>query len=180
MAGAVITIKTDDREVRGLLNKVQRRLSDMTPVMKVIGEIVRTSVVRNFEKGGRPKKWAPLSKTTLARRKKGGGILRVQGFAGGLMGSITARAYPDKVVIGTNKIYAAVHQFGAKKGQFGRVPVARKIGSAGRSGATLYSRGWLMSVPWGDIPARPFLMVQDEDWGEIKKTLGRFILRGGK
>lgn len=34
-----------------------------------------------------------------------------------------------------------------------------------------------ISLPWGDIPARPFMMIQDDDWTEIKETLAEFLLR---
>lgn len=177
MTGTAITV--DDEKVQKLLGKIYDQSGDLSPVLKPIGELVRTSVVRNFEAGGRPEKWAPLSTVTLSRRKKSGGILRVQGHAGGLLGSIHSEAGSDKVVVGTNKIYAAVHQFGAKKGQFGRAAVARKTGRAGRSGAAIYSRGWMMPIPWGDIPARPFMLVQVEDLVEIREMLTEYVLEGG-
>ena len=33
-----------------------------------------------------------------------------------------------------------------------------------------------MAVPWGDIPARPFLMVQPSDWADIKEVLQNHLL----
>jgi len=51
---------------------------------------------------------------------------------------------PDFVELGTNKIYSAVMQFGAAKGAFG---------TNARGG----------SIPWGNIPARPFLGISDQD-----------------
>jgi len=32
-----------------------------------------------------------------------------------------------------------------------------------------------MDLPWGNIPARPFMMVADEDWTEILKSLKDFF-----
>ena len=173
MTGSAIDITIDDHEVRDLFRRVLAHLGDMTPAMQVTGEIVRTSVVRNFELGGRPAPWKPLSETTLARRKKGGGILRVQGNAGGLMGSISYEAYPDHVLVGTNKIYGAVHQFGATKGEFGTIAVT--VREHLRKGKTVREHTRSMAIPWGDIPARPYLMVQDEDWDEIRAALGDFL-----
>jgi phage virion morphogenesis protein len=121
VAGASIEVKIEDQEVKALIQRIQRRLSDLTPAMKIIGSIVRTSVMRNFEVGGRPR-WKPLSPITLARRK-GNKILMRQGFAGGLAGSIHYKAEKDKAIVGTNKIYAAVHQFGARKGSIGEFTV---------------------------------------------------------
>jgi len=172
--GASISVKIDDREVKALLGRIQRRLADLTPAMKIIGSTIQASVVRNFEVGGRPK-WKPLSRVTLKRRKKGGGILRVQGMAGGLMGSIHYRAHNDRVIIGTNKIYAGTHQFGARKGSFGTIVAS--VREHMRRGHMVRAHTRRMAVPWGDIPARPFLMVQDEDWSEIREALNDFIVR---
>jgi phage gpG-like protein len=33
-----------------------------------------------------------------------------------------------------------------------------------------------MTLPWGDIPARSFMLIQDDDWDEIKDTLADFLL----
>ena len=177
MTGAAIKLEVDDEKVQKKLARMIARGEDLSPALKVIGEILRTSAVKNFLAGGRPKKWAPLSEVTKKRRK-GTAILRIQGLAGGLMGSVSWRALKDQVIVGTNKIYGAVHQFGAKKGQFGTVIAARKMGRAGRSGATVYSRGYRQAIPWGDIPARPFLMIQDEDWPEINDALAGHVTKG--
>lgn len=172
MTGAAINVKIDDREVKELLNRIQRNLRDLTPAMEVIGSTVRTSIVRNFEKSGRPK-WAKHSKVTKERRGKGAKVLMAQGFAGGLAGSINYRADKDSVKVGTNKIYGAVHQFGAKKGSFGSVTA--NIKAHLRKGVKVKAHTREMKLPWGDIPSRPFLMVQDEDWTEIQAALSDHI-----
>jgi len=141
-----VSIKIDDREVRKLLGGILKRIGNPGPAMKILGAIVRTSIVRNFEKGGRPEKWQALSPETL-KKKKGTAILREQD---GLMGSVNYKPFNDKVVISANKIYAAIHHFGGKAGRGKKVT----------------------------IPARPYMMVQDEDWVEMKAALGDFIVRG--
>ena len=60
------------------------------------------------------------------------------------------------VIAGTNKVYAATHQFGAERGEFG----------ADRRGRP---------IPWGDIPARPFLGVGDEQRGIILEALNDHV-----
>ncbi len=187
MAGVILEIEAGMENVRGMLLDLKKRVDDPTPAMKVIGAIIRTSVVRNFEKQGRPR-WKSLSKTTEELRGASGPILRRQGFAGGLMGSVNFKANSDGVQIGTNKIYGAVHQFGAKKGSFGTVMArvgthSRRITQAfGRTieprTVTVREHTRKMSLPWGDIPARPFLMVQNEDWEEIGAALGDFVTGG--
>jgi phage virion morphogenesis protein len=185
MAGVSLNVTIKDERIKRLLGDIQRRMGDLTPAMKIIGQIVRTSFVRNFEKGGRPSKWAPLSPVTLARRK-GRKILMDRGMGGGLAGSIHDRASKDEVTVGTNKIYAALHQFGAKKGSFGTVEAEikahmRKITKIfGRPvkprKVAVRAHTKKMKLPWGDIPARPFIMVQPEDWDEIRESLSDYIL----
>ena len=179
MTGVSLDIEIKDQGVRALLEKIQQRLGHMLPAMKIIGETVRTSVVRNFEVGGRPTKWKPLSPVTLALRQ-GDKILRRQGFAGGLMGSIHSRPENDQVRIGTNKVYAAVHQFGAKKGSFGMFTVnvkehMRRLKTGRQYHVKAHTRR--VKLPWGDIPARPFLMVQESDWAEIQAELTDYLLK---
>ena len=58
-----------------------------------------------------------------------------------------AACFPSREV-GSTRIYAGAHQFGARRGACG----------TNKKGAP---------IPWGDIPARPFLGVSDAD----KKTI---------
>ncbi len=48
-------IHVNDTEVNKALADLSARLRNLRPVMKEIGEVVRTSVERNFAAGGRPK-----------------------------------------------------------------------------------------------------------------------------
>lgn len=197
MAGTTIEIVANDKKVSELLLQIQKKLGDLTSANKIIGSTVRASVIRNFEKSGRPKKWKKHSALTKKLRGKGAKILMAQGLAGGLAASINYQADKDSARIGTNKVYAAVHQFGAKKGSFGtfvetiRAHV-RKIKSRSltrgkkrkrkiASGvAFVKQHDRKVKLPWGDIPARPFLMVQKQDWDEIREALGEYFLGIGR
>lgn len=152
MAG--VSIKVDDSEVKKKIGGILKRMGNAEPAMRIIGETALESIQRNFEVGGRPKEWKRLAPSTRkARRRAGkwpGKILMVRGAGGGLFGSISYNAYSDKVVMVANKIYAAIHHYGGKAGRGHKVK----------------------------IPARPFMMVQDEDWREMKEELSQFILRG--
>lgn len=146
MSGTALTqplkIDYDDHELRKKVFDWVSRTRDLTPVMETWGSIGRTSVVENFEDGGRPEKWQPA--------KDGGRTLFRKGFAGGLAGSVNYKAAQDHVILGTNKVYGAIHQFG---------------GQAGRGLKTT-------------IPARPYLVVQDEDVKEMQAALMDFVLGG--
>ncbi len=190
----MITLKVDDKEIRDILDTLSRRFDDMTPAMRRIANQLEATVKRNFREGGRPEKWKP-SKRVVKRGGKRvlietrpGQILRKTGR---LRNSITrdyGRAFAE---VGTSVEYAPTHQFGARKGEFGRKTVTikahrRKVKSRDiRKGRRLLAQGVafvkehqrIMEFPWGDIPARPFMVVPDEDMEDIKDILVRFILK---
>lgn len=180
-----ISIKIQDNDIQKMLAEIAGRMKDMRPVTAMIGEIVMESIQTNFEVGGRPA-WRQLSPVTIAQRERmkkwPGQILVRSGVRGGLMGSISYEPERDRVVIGTNKIYATTMHFGAKRGEFGSKSV--KIGQHERRGKgdkrhTVQAHTRMVSLPWGDIPARPFLVIQNKDWDKIKRSLGNYVV-GGK
>ncbi|WKZ32931.1 MAG: phage virion morphogenesis protein [Thermodesulfobacteriota bacterium] len=164
-----INIKMDLAGVRDLFRRLRKAGGDLTPVMKRIGATVTQSVKRNFREGGRPERWAPLSMATLFAGKKSKFVTKRGRFRKGveekfrnrkvlikeshLMGSVNWRASANRVEVGTNKVYAAIHQFG---------------GEAGRK------RKRVM------IPARPYLMVQNEDIAEIRTAITAHIMAAEK
>lgn len=146
-----ITVTIDDREVKEMLARLQSRLESTTPVMEVVGEIIAASVERNFEDGGRPA-WEPSARVL----EDGGQTLT---DTGRLRRSITAEAGNGWAAVGTNVLYARIHQLGGT--------IRPKTGKA-------------LNTPYGlfksvTIPARPFLMVQDEDWEEIHAAISDFL-----
>lgn len=65
--------------------------------------------------------------------------------------SLRAERGRNAAITGINLIYAATHQFGAKKGQF-----ANKKGRP---------------ILWGDLPARPFLGVHNQERKQIRAAI---------
>ncbi len=179
MAGTGITISHNMQEIAAGIRITKKRFGNLEPALKIIGATLKASVERNFERGGRPKGWKRLSAVTLAK-KKGGSILVGKGHAGGLMGSIHVEVGRNSVMVGTNKKYAAIHQFGAKQGSFGVHRISVPAHTRTRKGKPYQVKAHTknMALPWGDIPARPFLMVQDGDWENIDDGLSNFILQG--
>lgn len=149
-----IEYRVHHEELQRMLKGLRKRLGNLRPVMKVVGEIVHESIQTNFEKGGRPTKWKELKRATIKERRRIGKwlgrILVRSGTRGGLMGAISYRAFNDRVVMLAGKIYAAIHHFGGMA-------------------------GWGKKVK---IPARPYMMIQDEDWAEIKAALSEYIIVG--
>jgi phage virion morphogenesis protein len=135
------SIAVDDRAVTAALRALQARVRSPGAAMKSIGQAIVTATDLSFRAEEDPwgASWARLSAATLARRR--GASAQILRDTGRLANSISYRAGKDSVAVGTNVIYAAVHQFGAAKGAFGRT----------RRGAP---------IPWGRIPARPFLPMR--------------------
>ena len=133
MAGVIIRVAFDDREVRDALERLARAGADLAPAMREIGDVLTSSAKDRFRDERAPDgaPWAPLSPVTRARKRRNRD--RILTEEGHLRGTLTYQAGADEVVVGSPLIYAGVHQFGAPAGTF-----------AGGG-------------PWGDIPARPFL-----------------------
>lgn len=156
----MIDLTLDDREVRAALDRLQRRLSDMTPVMREIGELLTERARQRFFTSTGPdgQRWAPNKPSTLesylrgyyggAHRGKRGGLTKkaaaraaakkpLIGESKALSTTVHYQAGRDSVTIGSPMVYAAIQQFGGQAGRGKRV----------------------------SIPARPFLPVtQSGQW----------------
>jgi phage virion morphogenesis protein len=149
-------------EIEGL-NKLLGRLNDLATdtrrvekPLRAAGVYMLGSIEKNFQQQGRPDKWSPLSPRTLAgrrkgRRKKGGPKILIDSAR--LKNSMGFRVVEGPAVeVGTNVIYGPRHHFGYPGGKKGR-------GQA-------------------ETPARPFLLIQDEDVRDIGEIFQRHIRRG--
>jgi phage virion morphogenesis protein len=129
---------------------------DMTPAMRQIAGILGDAAERAFRTQADPstgKAWKELSDVTVARRKARGRGPRPILIVGGLLKDIQTDYGPDYAAAGSPMLYAPTHQFGAAQGAFGRT-----------------SRG--APIPWGNIPARPFLGLNEDDVAEIFDLIG--------
>lgn len=155
------------------------RVTNRKRAMEAIGALAKESIKTNFAQGGRPDSW-PRPK------HRDGQPLRATGR---LMNSIGKQVDGNTVYVGTNVVYAAPMHFGAKKGSFGTFvhmvkthqrQVTQAFGKQLKFPvwATVGAHAREVSLPWGDIPARPFMLLQDEDVVEIKELLGTWIMEG--
>ena len=156
-----------DEEVRSLLNRIHRRIGDIREGLEAVGDEAVLGITENFEAQGRfsspdnviggPRKWKEHAKSTrkiLEKRKFARPFLILQRY-GALKNSISKQGGRDSVVVGTNKEYAAMQHFGAKKGEFGIQKVLIKAHKRKGSKKPVKSHFRRMQVPWGDIPAFP-------------------------
>lgn len=147
-----IKVEVQDAELHQGLQALIETGLDLTPVMADIGEQLLNSTRQRFSDQVSPEgeAWSPLSHVTKARKKKNKD--KILTGEGRLRRLLSVRAGKNYVEVGSTRIYAGTHQFGARRGAYG----ADKNGSP---------------IPWGDIPARPFLGVSNAD----KKTILEII-----
>lgn len=158
-----IQISIDNRPVEDALRGLMQHLDDPTPVMQDIGEYLIVSTKERFQTGIAPdgSKWAPNSKLTLSRKK---GNRPLIGETHRLSTEILSHADRDAVEVGSNLVYAAVQQFGAKMGAFGRYSqLSRRTTYAPTDFRHHAGTKKGFPIPWGNIPARPFLGLSDDD-----------------
>lgn len=162
MAG--VTLEVDDDQVRAALGALVGAGRDPAPALKNIGFAWVQSTRDRFLAQQSPSgaAWAPLN-PAYAAGKRGPGILRELGMAGGLMGSIHHQV-PDSrtLLVGTNKVQAAVHQFGAT------IRPVRAKALVFRLGGRLVFAGAVR------IPARPYLGASVADLTEALEIVADF------
>ncbi|HDD52944.1 MAG TPA: hypothetical protein ENF32_02600 [Thermosulfidibacter takaii] len=166
-------VEARDMEASNLLAALQERLANTRPLMEEIGLYLVSQTMLHFVQGGPG--WPPLRPSTVARRRKGSAVpLR---DTGRLMNSIAYKAENDIVTVGTNVQYAAVQQFGARRGQFGTQEVVQHVRAHLRRQhgrqvpVRAHERRRTIQMPWGDIPPRPFLYMTPQDEGRILRMV---------
>ncbi len=160
MSGAQITIAVDDSPTAVILGRLAQLMSDLTPAMDDIGAQIVGNTQRRFETGKGPggAAWKP----SLRAIEQGGQTLR---DSGRLMASLTHVAGANSVTIGTNVVYAGIHQFGGTI----RAKTAKGLRFKGPN-------GWrrLQQVV---IPARPFLGFDADDRDDVTEIVAGHIAR---
>lgn len=143
MAGAFTVISTiDDREIVAALDRLRDKAGHLAPALKNIGEeLLRTTQQRFLlQKDPQGNRWASLKDSTkAAKAARGYNPRKILTMRGHLADTIRYQANENRMRVGTNRIYGAIHQFG---------------GEAGRGGTA-------------SIPARPFLGVSRSDTDRI-------------
>lgn len=132
---ASFQVTVDDQDVRAALAGLADRAADLRPAWEEVGSLLHAEALRAFETETGPdgRRWPPLAAATLRRtpRRRGGQILQ---DTRRLLQSVTYRADAAGVTVGSNVVYAAIHQLG---------------GRAGRGRKTV-------------IPARPYLPIRPD------------------
>lgn len=166
----MIEVNLNTDAITDALAGLMASLSDMTPIMNEIGAHLRDTTEDRFKTGKGPDgaAWAPRSPATLKRYAKLGLTPgKVPLTLTGAMSNAIFHSYgPTFAEVGSNAIQAAVMQFGAAQGQFGAFIGRDKLG-----------RDHFHHLPWGDIPARPFIGISDQDEADILDIIAESLER---
>lgn len=166
-----LTIKLEGAEaIQELLTGMARRGENLTPIMRAIGDRVTEQTKRRIEAGGPAPDGTPWArpKSDNPRRR---GTLHVSGH---LKDSIRNQLQGSAaVVIGTNKIYGAIHQLGGTTRPHTIVP------RRAQALATPYGIFKKVRHPGSTIPARPYLGLSRGDREEILGIMNEYILGRG-
>ncbi len=177
-----ITIRIEDKPVLDALNRLSRKMSDLSPVLRVIGEdLVKSTEARFGSQGPAPDgtRWAALSPATL-KRKKHSKILTELGH---LRGSIRSQLMgTHAVAVGTNMEYGAIHQLGGtiQHGARSEIFVRNRSKSGAFKKGTTTGRGFTFRGHETRIPTRPYLGISREDRLLILREIDSHLSSGLK
>lgn len=161
MTGVSITI-TDD-ELRRAIAGLASLARDPAPALEVVGEALLFSTTERQRAGRAPDGGAwPALNPAYRSDKSGNEMLRESGR---LMGSLSRQVRGRQLRVGTNVVYAAIHQFGGT------------IRAKGGGRLAFFLGGALQRPTQVTIPARPFLGISAEDRQEIVEIFRDFALR---
>lgn len=135
-----ISVEIRDEEVIKKLNDLKKATSDLRPAFRDTAVYMKTSVLKNFEVEGRPKKWAPLSPKYATWKRKKGYSTKILERTGRLKQSINVSYTNKEARVYTGVKYGAYLHKGTRK-----------------------------------MPARPFMLIQDEDVPKIVDIFDRHI-----
>lgn len=159
-----IRIEIDDRRVKAALARMHARLRDLRPFMKIAGEILVQGTQERFntmrDPEGRP--WKALS--PAYQRVKERNKDRILVLYGHLEAGIHYQLEGSRTVhVGSNLIYAAIHQFGG---------VIRP-----KSKKALFFPGAKHPVGAVRIPARPYLGMSGRDRARILRHAKEYMAK---
>lgn len=137
---AMIEIELQATAVQQALQSLARAAQNLRPALADMGESLINSTRRRFDSASGPDgaPWAANSPVTLLRKR---GTRPLTGETGLLGTEIHYQASQSVLRVGSPKEYAAMQHFGGKKSDFPQL--------------------------WGDIPARPFLGLSQDDEREV-------------
>lgn len=149
----MFSLEWHDEELQAALARVEGALEDMSDVMNEVGEFLAESHQQRIEQSqGAPDGSAWAAKSPFTRSKDP----RPLYDSGDMVQRIHHDYGPDFVSVGVSGLKVRTLHFGARKGAFGKTKTGRDL-------------------PFGDIPARPFIGLSATDQTNIAEALVEWI-----
>ena len=139
--------------------KAAKKMANSRLLMASVGEALVSGTIRRFNNEESPKgeKWEKSGRAIA----EGGQTLSDTAH---LRKSIDFKATPAQVMVGSNLLYARIHQLGGtikpKKG--------KALKFKGKNGQDIF-------VSEVNMPARPYLGVSKADMDEVRETMAEFL-----
>lgn len=190
-----ITVRLDSAPVLARLQEIARRVDDLSPAMRGIGELIAESTKERFASSTGPdgQRWAPLAKDTILAR-----LAKISGQYAAYTNLRTRKE--GQVRAGNKKGYYDKNGKIAGKGSLAVMNMRPLVdtgllqdtiryqitagGNGVEIGTNRFSGEWEGGAAVhqfgsrdGDIPARPFLGLSANDEREILDVLDRFLRR---
>ena len=145
----MFTLELKEDDLDAALERLKGGLTDMSELTNEIGEFLAESHQRRITQSlGAPDGTAWAAKSPFAKSKDSRPLMNT----GEMARNINHQYGPDFVEVIATGVQVRTMHFGAAKGAFGETPGGRPI-------------------PWGDIPARPFMGLSDSDRSGISDAL---------
>lgn len=162
-------------EIKQKVDDIVKRVSGQA--LKVLAVEGEKSIAMNFEAGGRPTPWVPRKR--ISKKQEGRNLLVIRGA----LKNVRAKILSDKVQLVTDvraRAYAKIQNEGgvinmpAREYRFRSVKIAGTKKTATRFAAGHHRR--IIKTTRGkayqiNIPARPFMLVPEQDFGRILNQL---------
>lgn len=113
----MIEVKLQSAELISALDRLSRRVSDMSPVMDSIGQELEKRISNRFETESDPdgKRWAAWKPSTVKSYPKNGNRrILDRGPQDRMLNSLSHNSDSHSVTVGFGKKYALYHEFGTK------------------------------------------------------------------
>lgn len=192
-----------DKKLQGLVDASR----DLRPLLIGLGTMAMREFDKNFRAQGRPTQWAPLKPKTLYRRRKSGKGAKILRDTGRLQQSLSQgrtgnvyRLEPRSLTIGSNLVYARIHQFGGTikqrprsnlaprtfarignrmllRGKDGKVRVGSKLDGTPirKKFAAAASVRMTYRARTIRIPARPYLVIPAEAISRFQRAVKKWL-----
>ncbi|RQZ25239.1 virion morphogenesis protein [Burkholderia sp. Bp9017] len=190
----MIEVEIDESRFDAAMTRVRALMNDASPITGLIAQSMWEAVEDNFAQQGRPK-WLGLAPSTQKNRRFDAASDKILTRRGRLSSSIVRSNDATSARVGTNVVYAAIHQFG---GTIQRHPMSGYVRlRKDRNGALLRQADhphlavfakkdhkqvkivkWTRTQGWTiKIPARPFLALTESDNVEIELDVSAYLRR---